>query len=184
MGFGFNLFFMFILLPALVVLLLLWITTGKKIFGKTIIYSLIGITTLIIFSTIIQGLTSNIQLDKEDYHGTYIVDRSFFPGVQADWQYNSYRFEIDENDSIFFYCTDGRQILKKCKGVVSTTSPNGSARLILNMEPPVHHIAPVHHIVSSNPTTYRSAWSFYLVFNSPKFNIVYFRKGEWEPLKK
>lgn len=176
MGFGFNLVFIFILLPALAVLLLLWITTWRKIFGKTILYILIGVNTLITCSLILQGLTSNVELDEEDYRGSYIVDRSFFPGVQADWQYNRYRFEIKENDSIFFYCTDGRQILKTYKGIVSTISPSGSARLILNME------SPVHHIVSSNPTTYRSAWNFYLTFNSQKFNNVFFRKGEWRPL--
>jgi hypothetical protein len=39
---------------------------------------------------------------------------------------------------------------------------------------------PTHHIMTSNPTTYRSAWSFYLVFYSPKFNNVYFKKGTME----
>jgi len=43
---------------------------------------------------------------------------------------------------------------------------------------------PTHHIVTSNPTTYRSAWSFYLVFESPKFNNVYFKKGQWTPIVK
>ena len=28
------------------------------------------------------------------------------------------------------------------------------------------------------PTTYRSAWSFFLVFNSTKFNNVFFKKGK------
>src|SRR4051812_5379886 len=41
-------------------------------------------------------------------------------------------------------------------------------KLIINME------QPTHHILTSNPTTYRSAWSFYLIFNSPKFGNMFF----------
>ena len=39
-------------------------------------------------------------------------------------------------------------------------------------------------LLVENPTTYRSAWSFYLVFYSPKFNNVYFKKGSWESIEK
>ena len=53
-----------------------------------------------------------------------------------------------------------------------------SERLIIKME------QPTHHIMTSNPTTYRSARSFYLVFYSPKFNNVYFKKGQWKTLDK
>jgi hypothetical protein len=41
---------------------------------------------------------------------------------------------------------------------------------------------PTHHILSSNPTTYRYPWDFHLVFYSPKFNNLYFKKGEWEAI--
>ncbi|QRR00195.1 hypothetical protein [Dyadobacter sandarakinus] len=43
--------------------------------------------------------------------------------------------------------------------------------------------APTHHILMDNPTTYRETWSFYLVFDSPKFGNVFFTKGDWEPLR-
>ena len=42
---------------------------------------------------------------------------------------------------------------------------------------------PNHHILIENPTTYRQVWNFYLVFNSKKFNNVFFKKGNWKPLK-
>ncbi len=42
---------------------------------------------------------------------------------------------------------------------------------------------PTHHIMASNPTIYRSFKSFYLVFNSSKFNNVFFKKGTWKPLE-
>jgi len=41
---------------------------------------------------------------------------------------------------------------------------------------------PTYHVVADNPTTYRSAQQFNLVFYSRYFNNVYFKKGEWEPL--
>ena len=178
MGFGFNLFFVFILVPLTAILLLIWLFSGKKLFGKTLGVIWLGIFGLIFFSMTIKCLTSKTELKKKDYYGQYIVNRDFFPGKQSDWQYDNFRFEIKENDSIYFYVTDKEKILKTYKGTITTTKPYSSERLIINME------KPTHHILTSNPTTYRSAWSFYLVFYSPKFNNVYFKKGQWKPLDK
>ncbi len=116
-------------------------------------------------------------LDKEDFYGTYIIDRNYFKGKQADWQYNHFRFEIKENDSIYFYETNENEIVKTYKGIVFTVTPYQSARLQIKME------QPTHHILNSNPTIYREVWDFYMVFNSPKFYNMYFRKGEWEHIK-
>lgn len=178
MGFGFNLFFVFVLVPLTGILLVIWLLTGKKIFGKTLGLIWLGIFGLALLSGIIQWLTAITELKKRDYYGQYIINRDYFPGKQADWQYNNFRFEIKENDSIFFYLTDKEKVLKTYRGTITTTKPYSSERLILNME------QPKHHILTSNPTTYRSAWSFYLVFDSPKFNNVYFKKGKWELIGK
>jgi hypothetical protein len=177
MGFGFNLFVVFILFPLTVILLLIWLFSGKKLFGKTIGLIWLGIIGLVVFSMTINWLTSKTELEKKDYYGQYIVNRDFFPGKQADWQYENFRFEIKENDSIYFYVTDKEKILKTYRGTITTTGSYVSKRLIVNME------QPTNHILKSNPTTYRSTWSFILVFYSPKFNNVYFKKGEWKPLK-
>ena len=177
MGFGFNLFVVFILFPLTVILLLIWLFSGKKLFGKTIGLIWLGIIGLVVFSMTINWLTSKTELKKKDYYGQYIVNRDFFPGKQADWQYENFRFEIKENDSIYFYVTDKEKILKTYRGTITTTESYVSKRLIVNME------QPTNHILKSNPTTYRSTWSFILVFYSPKFNNVYFKKGEWKPLE-
>jgi hypothetical protein len=177
MGFGFNLFVVFILFPLTVILLLIWLFSGKKLFGKTIGLIWLGIIGLVVFSMTINWLTSKTELEKKDYYGQYIVNRDFFPGKQADWQYENFRFEIKENDSIYFYVTDKEKILKTYRGTITTTESYVSKRLIVNME------QPTNHILKSNPTTYRSTWSFILVFYSPKFNNVYFKKGEWKPLE-
>ena len=123
-------------------------------------------------------ITSKTQLSKDDYYGSYIVDRNYFPGKQADWQYNSFRFDIKDNDSIYFYYIYNDRIVKTYKGRISTVKTSyGSERLAIHME------QPTHHIVITNPTIYRGNWDFELVFNTPKFNNVFFKKGEWEPLK-
>lgn len=175
MGFGFNLAFIFIIIPGLALLFIIWLT-GKKIAGKMILYVLAAIAALVIISSALRFFTSKTVLKKSDYYGTYIIDHNYFPGKQADWQYNSFRFEIKENDSIYFYHTDGEKVLHTYKGIISTVKPYNSARLVVKMD------KPTHHIIESNPTTYRSAWSFYLVFNSAKFNNVFFKKAEWKRL--
>ena len=178
MGFGFNLFFIFILLPLTAILLLIWLFSKKKIFGKTLGIIWFGIIGLIILSMTIRTLTSKKELKKEDYYGEYIIDRDFFAGKQANWQYENYRFEIKEDDKIYFYVTNKSKILKTFIGAISATDPKmyASERLLINMK------QPTIHILESNPTTYRSAWSFYLVFHSNKFNNMYFKKGKWKPL--
>lgn len=116
-------------------------------------------------------------LDRSDYYGEYVIDRNYFYGKQADWQYSNFRFEIKENDSLYFYVTDGKKINKTYKGTISTIAPYGSARLMIEME------KPTHHILESNPIIYREVWGFFMVFNSPKFHNMYFRKGEWKEIK-
>lgn len=178
LGFGFNLLFAFVIVPICIILLILGVVSRKKIFVIIIGYIFTGIIALIVLSSIIQGFTATIELEKEDYYGTYIVDRSKFPGKQSDWQYDNFRFEIKSNDSIFFYSTRGEKITHTFKGKVSTVKPHVSARLVLNMD------QPTHHIIQDNPTTYRDWRDFYLVFNSKRFKNVFFKKGEWKPLEK
>jgi hypothetical protein len=116
-------------------------------------------------------------LEKEDYFGEYTIDRDYFTGKQTDWQYNHYRFKIKENDSIYFYVTDREKINETYKGVISTLASYRSARLVIEME------SPIHHVLTTNPTIYREAWGFFMVFKSPKFNNMYFRKAEWKPIE-
>ncbi len=176
MGFGFNLFFIFILVPLTGILLLIWLISRKKIIAKTIGFIWLAILGLVILVSTLNWFSSKTELDKEDYYGEYVIDRDYFKGRQTDWQYNHFRFKITKKDSIFFYLTDKAKILKTYRGTIKTTNPRNycSARLIIEME------HPTHHILTSNTTTYRSAWDFYLVFKSPKFYNVFFEKGKWK----
>jgi hypothetical protein len=167
MGFGFNLFFVFVLIPLIIVLAVLSIVFKVKVFSKSILIICLGIVGLVLFSSVVQWLTAKTILEKDDYYGEYIVNRSYFAGKQADWQYENFRFEIKKNDSIFFHVTDKEKIIETFKGTITTTAPYSSERLIIRME------EPTHHIMARDPTTYRNAWDFYLVFNSGKFGCLF-----------
>ncbi|MDR6806566.1 hypothetical protein J2Y45_003758 [Dyadobacter sp. BE34] len=176
MGFGFNLLVVFVFLPLTVVCLIIWLSTNKKPFIKSVAIAWAGLLGLVLLSTLARALTSKVILTKDDYYGNYVIKRDYFPGKQTDWQYNSFRFELKSNDSIYFHITDGAKITKTYRGVVEMPSTYRSKRLNITMQ------MPTHHIVMENPTTYRGIWSFYLVFHSSEFGNVFFEKGDWEPI--
>jgi hypothetical protein len=176
MGFGFNLGMIFIILPVTILLFLTGVITKKTSFLKAIGCIWIPIVCLIGLSLITNLFPDNV-LEKEDYYGEYVIDRNFFKGKQADWQYNHFRMEITEDDSIFLYTLENEKIVSINRGTISTVKPYNSERLVLKMN------KPNHHITETNPTTYREPWwNFYLVFKSKKFHNMYFRKGTWEKL--
>ena len=165
--------FIFVLLPISIILFLLWIFTKKRFFGGALLIMWGGLISLLVLSFVFRPLWEKKVLDKSDFYGDYVIDRNYFPGKQADWQYNNFRFEIKENDSIYFYVTNEKKVVKTFKGTISTLKSYNSARLVIKME------QPTHHILTSNPTIYRETWDFFMVFNSPKFHNMYFRKGKW-----
>jgi len=179
-----SLFLIFIFATLAVLLFFARWVTGNKIFGKLVGYfwlSLFGsVILLIILNITIHIFLDQKVLSKNDYYGEYVVNRNYFHGKQADWQYENFRFEIKENDSLYFYVTNKEKVIQTYRGTVSITNPRQypSVRLIIKMN------EPIHHILSTNPTTYRGVWDFDLVFYSHKFNNVFFTKGKWKPLTK
>ncbi len=175
MGFGFNLGMIFIIIPVSILLFILGVITKKKIFSIIFFSIWTVIIASVVLTSIIQFLMPDNKLDKDDYYGEYIIDREFFSGKESDWQYNRYRMEIKESDSIFLYTYDKEKLVATHKGGITTVQPYGSERLVIHME------KPNHHITNTNPTVYREGWgSFYLVFYSTKFHNMYFRKGNWK----
>jgi hypothetical protein len=177
MGFGFNLGMIFIVMPLTLILAVLWGTSKKELFANSLLTMWGGIILLVIFSLTVQYFSKKIVLEKDDYYGHYIIDRSYFPGKQADWQYNHFRFEIKTDNTLSLYETEEEKIIKTWQGRIETISPYESARLVLKVD------SPTHHILNENPTTYRAWRSFYLVFKSKKFNNMFFKKGEWKPIE-
>jgi hypothetical protein len=136
-----------------------------------------GIIGFGILISTINWLISKKEIDKEDIYGSYIVDRTKFSGQQADWQYNHFRFEIKRNNTIYFYETEGEHIIRTYKGIVKFNESYVRPRIIIKIEPPGNHI------ISDNPTLYRTKRGFYYVFTPPKFYNVFFTKGHWEPIE-
>lgn len=158
------------------ILILIILITKKKIF-KWILLAKWGLLIfLFIVAMILKPILAKKELEKEDYYGDYVVNREFFKGEQADWQYNTYRFTLTENDSIYFHITDKNKILKTIKGTISTVKPYSSERLVIHID----YLS--HHILTTNPTIYRDTWDFYMVFNSPKFGNMFFIKDNWQQI--
>ncbi|WP_316843098.1 hypothetical protein [Pedobacter psychrodurus] len=177
MGFGFNLFFAFLLTPLSIILFVFYLVKGNK-YAIRILAGLWIFTIGIVFlSYTIRFLTSKKKLKKHDFYGTYVIDRSYFKGRQADWQYNNFRFEIKPNDSIYFQITDGEKINKTLKGSIATIKPYNSESLMIEMKDQSHHI------LASDPTIYRSNWDFILIFHSEKFGNMYFKKANWSAIR-
>lgn len=168
MGFGFNLFFVFILLPGSVLLAILGVASGKKLFWQLLGGSWAGVIGLGLLSALTRPLFETIQLEKQDYYGSYVIDRSKCPGRQADWQYQTFRFDITTDDRIAFYVLENGNVAQTYRGTISTVKPYSSERLVLHMA------QPAHHILTTDPTIYRRGRRFYLVFNSPRFGNVFF----------
>ena len=173
-----TLLFIFILAPISILLALIWLFSGKKLFGKILGGFWLLIFLLIVTGRIIDYFTTPINLEREDIYGEYVIDRNKYPGFQADWQYNHFRFEITKNDSIYFYVTEGNTIVKTYRGSISFHPAYKRPRLIINID------EPRHHIIEDYPTLYRVPRNFYYVFDSPEFGNVFFTKGEWYEINK
>lgn len=176
MGFLFNLLMSYFVFPLMVLVLIAFLLMKKLYAVKVILFILTGIVGLVLLSITANWCFSKTILSKNDFYGEYIIDRSYFPGKQADWQYNHFRFEIVENDSIYLYETDNDKIITTYKGTINTLDYYESARLVINLN------QTWHHIMITNPTIYRKPWSFMLVFNSPQFHNMYFKKGKWDSI--
>ena len=178
MGFGFNLLFIFVLAPVTLVFLVIWLISRKIIFGKTL-----GLIWLIVFGMIFlletfHFFTAKKELTREDIYGSYIIDRTKYPGRQADWQYDHYRFEITKDNKFIFHQTEGSRINKSCNGTVKFLEAYIEPRIEIKVD------STGYHIINDKPTLYRTTWSFYYVFHSPKFGNVFFKKGTWKAIGK
>ncbi len=166
-------FFFLVIVPINILLILIWLLTRNAILGKSILYFWIFIFGIAFFEDEIRTIYRIKKLQRDDFIGEFVIDRKYFAGKQANWQYDNFRFEIKENDSIYFYVTNKEYVIKTYKGKVEYTNPYGSNRLKIIMN------QPTHHILNSNPTIFRSRWSYFMVFNSPKFGNMFFEKGSW-----
>lgn len=174
----FKLLALFAVILAIIMLLLIASITRNKVIMRFLVVLITLMALASCFLAFLGWWNRKTILSGRDYVGHYIIDRSYFPGKNADWQYEHFRFEITKDDSIFFYKTEGDRVINTFKGTTSYPKPYGSARLRLSMK------QPTHDIVLTNPTIYRDNWDFYMVFYSSDYGNMFFTKGKWKPLEK
>ena len=164
------------LVITLMLLVLKW-TTKYNGFNK-IIYGLwIFFISLPIIGLVTNFLQSKTEIDREEIYGNYTIDREICSGKNADWQYNKYRFKIDENNKMYFYITNKEKIIKTIESEVSINVHNSACFFELK------ELNEDFHILKTNPTLYRKPWSYYYVFYSEKYGNMFFKKDDWEPIE-
>jgi hypothetical protein len=110
-----------------------------------------------------------------DIYGEYVIDETKFSGFESYWQYDHYRFEIKKDNSFVFYSTEDSIITRTDIGTVSFPTSFGIPTLEIN----VSH--PRCHIINDEPQIVKNGNSFDLVFHSPIYGNVFFKKGKWKP---
>ena len=171
--FGFFIFAIFLFISSA-----FFIATGdnysKAIFKGCAAFGVI-VVFFIVFALIKEYFTGKMHVSQQDIYGTYVIDRTMFPGENADWQYNHFRIEVTKSDSIKLYVTDGEKINKTHTSKIEFTLDN---------RPHIRIIADSlqHPILKENPTLYRKPFSFYYVFESPLYGNMFFTKGEYEEI--
>lgn len=179
MGFGANLFLVFAGPFILIVGGVLLYFYGRSITFWKIVG--IGFTSLLLLVGALKFFTTPMTLDADDFYGDYIVDRSYFPGPEADWQYNHCRFTITTDNKIYLKITDKNRHIKTFEGKVKINKGSKSAWLSVKMNDYNHIIGKDYN---GTPRINRSPFHFHLVFKSPWYHNMYFKKGKWKPLKK
>ncbi|HAS47606.1 MAG TPA: hypothetical protein DCS93_44425 [Microscillaceae bacterium] len=178
MGFGFNFLMLFGIFPLTIFLIIIWLINRKKLYVKALAILWISVLGLIALSYIARYLFTKKGITKRSIYGEYIIDRTKFPGKQADWQYQSFRFKITADHQFIFYYTEGAKVIKSDTAQVVFLEKYFNHRMIIKRN------AKMHHIVEPAPALYSKGQPFYYVFRSPKFGNVFFKKGIWKPLNK
>jgi hypothetical protein len=111
-----------------------------------------------------------IRLTKNDIIGEYHIDTTFYPGVNARWQYKHYVIQITK-DSLLLLCLNdsGKPMAVFRNKIKYTYGPPDKWEI---------DGTPGHHIITHHPTLYRSHTRFYYVFHSTRFGNMFFRKVE------
>lgn len=168
MGFGFNLIGFPLLILATIGLLIYFLATKKKIALK-ILGGLWALTILIFcLELFMDKFRKPISLTKQDIIGEYRIDTNFYPGTNAKWQYEHFKFTITSNDSLRFYQTSKDTIFKTCTYKLKYSSGPPDLWSILNDT--------TNKILKHPPTLYRGHNKFYYVIRSDKYGNMFFRK--------
>lgn len=170
---GLVILFLLLLMASAVGTLIYYLAPGKsqeKSWWKSIFFTLVGMIAIL---GIVSLCTTPMNVQAKDIYGSYVIDRSIFPGPDALWQYEKYSFKINKKNELVFRenRSDGQTVQCRIKVEILTQYVNDRLKL--------SDAYTCHHVVSSSPTMYRSPWSFTYVFESPVYGNMFFRKVRW-----
>ena len=168
MAFGFNLIGFPLLLLATAGLIIYYLIKRSKL--SLIILASLWVLTILFFITtsVITSFDKPVSLTKEKIIGIYRIDTGFYPGQNANWQYDHFRFTITPTDSIYFYLINKDSIVKKYNWKLDYSIGPPSLWKIKTDS--------TYHVTKYPPTLFRGHKRFYYVFRSDKYGNMFFRK--------
>ena len=114
---------------------------------------------------LLSWLLNPTEPGKSDIIGHYEIDRSRFPGKQADWQHATYAMEIRHSEVIV---RDSRTETKWKEPIEWLSGPEYRWKF--------KDRGKRHHMVAEGPSIYRRPFGYHYVFRSPLYGDVFFRK--------
>jgi hypothetical protein len=114
------------------------------------------------------------DIPKSRIYGTYHIDKTFYPGPNADWQHKLFHFEIRENDEFIFYELLADGSYKRTVGVIAWYRKSSPFLFRVETEDGKLLDTP---LVDSMPSLYRGCCRFYYVFESKYGNMFYRKTG-------
>lgn len=132
--------------------------------------SFLGIFLLHGLYSIGDSMPHRRRVSPYDVYGTYRIDRKFFSGKNADWQYEHYKFTITPDNKFLLTEIDDAGVSHQYAGKVSWFGTH-TRRALWSAK-----LNEKHHLRVDSPTLIRSYFTFYYVIYSEKYGNMYFRR--------
>lgn len=126
---------------------------------------LVAVLAMPFFLFFLAWLFSIKTPNRDDITGRYVIDRSKWPGKNADWQHKTYTFEITgthaivrdaRTKTVWKHRIEWSEIYEHRWGFADHTKR--------------------HHMIGNGPTLYRGRFGHYYVFQSPLYGNVFYKK--------
>ena len=147
---------------------LIWTANGNKIFGWVFVTTSalpFGIAGLLVIALTISWIDSPTQPSKSDIIGHYEIDRSRYPGPEADWQHTHYSMEITAQEVVL----RDHHLNQVWRGDIKWFIQPDYRWKFKSLEKR-------HHLVVDGPALYRNRFNYYYVFKSRHYGDVFFVK--------
>ncbi|MGJ8642303.1 MAG: hypothetical protein ACSHX9_02750 [Luteolibacter sp.] len=140
-----------------------WKTTS--VIGTALVGSAAIMLLIFIFGCIFAFIFNPVKPDRSEIIGHYEIDRSRYPGKQANWQHATYSLEITSTQVIV---RDTRTKTTWKSAIEWYYQPEYRWKFADSTNR--------HHIISEGPAIYRESFGYYYVFRSPLYGDMFFLK--------